>query len=584
MNSTLDIPQLKCDVLVIGTEAAGAKAAIEAHVEGVKVIAATKGAMGRSGATVMAGAGVQAPLGHMDSRDNPDIFFADIIRGGVYLNNQKLAEKLTRLACSEVTKLETWGARFRKQANGKFFQSHQPGSTYPRGLNLLGGEGGVHYRKAFRAEFKRQGLSPFEDFFVTKLLLSNGRVAGALGMSLADGKVMVVQAKMVVLAGGGCGQLFRQTDMPSSATGDSMVLAYEAGAELMDMEFHQFFPYHCYGPPSMAGFPMAYIRYGLRAKLFNSRGEEFLERYMPGQKGWGLRDPTSRAIFAEARQGLGSPSGGAYLSVAHLPPNLIEDTLKTNAPRLWNKALKVGIDLTRVALEVGPAAHYTMGGVRVNEACETLLPGLLAVGECAAGMDGAERIDAGPAICWCLTMGYLGGKEAAARAKGMDWLPVDREQVAREEERIQSLYSRDDGVKGYEIKNKIKDLMWENSGLFRNRAGLQAGLGLVQKIKEEDLPRLMVPGKSRRFSVGLVDALEALNMVQLAEITLCSALMREESRGSHCRTDFPKINNREWFKNIIVKKQDGRANFSTARPVIHRMEPPSDEMMEQIYG
>ena len=410
----IDIPELKCDVLIIGTEAAGAKAAIESHVEGVKVLAVTKGAMGRSGATIMAGAGVQAPLGHMDPRDNPDVFLSDVVKGGVYLNNQKLLERLVNQANTEVVKLEKWGAKFRKRADGKFFQSHQPGSTYPRGLNLASGEGGPHYRKAFRSEFQRQGIVPLDDFFVTKLLLTGGQVAGALGVSLADGRLMILRSKMTVLAGGGCGQLFSKTDMPSTATGDTMALAFNAGAELMDMEFHQFFPYHCYGPPSIAGFPIAYLRYGLRAKLFNSRGEEFLERYMPSSKGWGLRDPTSRAIYIESLQGLGSPHGGAYLSVAHLPGNLVRETLKANKPRLWSKLEKAGIDLRWDALETGPAAHYAMGGVRVNEACETTLPRLLAVGENASGMDGAERIDSGPAICWCVTMGYVAGKEAAA--------------------------------------------------------------------------------------------------------------------------------------------------------------------------
>lgn len=580
----LDVPVIKCDVLVIGTEAAGAKAAIEAHVEGVKVLAVTKGAMGRSGTTIMAGAGVQAPLGHMDPRDNPDVFLSDSVRGGVYLNNQKLLERIVNLANSEVVKLEEWGAKFRKRANGKFFQSHQPGSTYPRGLNLASGEGGPHYRKAFKSEFKRQGIVPLEDFFVTKLLLTDGQVTGAMGISLGDGQVKILHSKITILAGGGCGQLFRITDMPSTATGDTMALAFNAGAELMDMEFHQFFPYHCYGPPVIAGFPMAYLRYGLRAKLFNSRGEEFLERYMPSSKGWGLRDPTSRAIYIENLQGLGSPSGGAYLSVAHLPRNLVTNTLRNNAPRLLGKLEKVGIDLRWDALETGPAVHYTMGGVRVNESCETTLPRLLAAGENAAGMDGAERIDSGPAICWCLTMGYVAGKEAAAKARELDWAPIDGKEAALEGDRIRSFYQQKEGVKGHEIKKKIKDIMWEKCGLLRDKAGLTEGRRLIQEIREKDLPRLAVSGSSKRFSVGLVDAVEAANMVELAEMSITSALMREESRGSHCRTDFPKVNNREWLKNIIAIKGDGKAVYSTARPIMHKIEPPSDEIMEQTYG
>ena len=573
--------ELQCDVLIVGTEAAGAKAAIEAKAAGASVLVVTKGLMGRSGATVMAGAGIQAPLGHMDPRDNPDAFLMDMLKGGAFLNNQKLLDRLVNLANSEVPKMEKWGAAFEKTDDGKFFQAQPPGSSYPRTLRGVGGEGGVQWRKAFKAEIKRQGIAPLEDFFVTKLLTTGGQVAGATGISLRDGRLVTIRAKITVLATGGCGQLFRQTDTPATATGDGMALALDIGAELMDMEFHQFFPYHCYGPPVMAGFPVASFRYSLFAKLFNNRGEEFLERYMPNSKAWGLRDPTSRAIFLENKQHRGSPHGGAYMSVAHLPPNLVRNSLKFIMPRLVQKADKVGFDLTHEALEVGPAAHYTMGGIRVNEHCESTIPRLLAVGENACGMDGAERIDGGPAITWCLTMGYIAGTEGAAKAKKLDWLRVEKKQVTAESKRIADLWDKNAGISGFELKEKIKTIMWEKCGLLRDKAGLTEGLRLIRNLKKKDLPRLAVPSSSKCFNQGLVSALEAENMLQLAELSLISAGMREESRRSHYRTDFPAANNANWLKNIVLRKQDGSYSHATAPPTITKFQPPQEEKVDE---
>jgi len=576
------IPEIKVDVLIIGTEAAGAKAAIEAHILGLNVLAVTKGAMGRSGATVMAGNGVQAPLGHMDPRDNADVYFADVLKGGAYLNNQKLVERLVNLANTEVPKMEQWGATFAKKKDGRFVQLQGPGSTYPRSLHAIGG--GIQWRKAFRAEFMRQGMKPLEDFFVTKLLMFRGEVAGAMGVSLTDGQIVVLRGKVTILTTGGCGQLFLRTDMPSGATGDGMALAYDAGAELMDMEFHQFFPYNCYGPSGRDHYSVGSLRYNLHGKLYNSHGEDFLERYLPLSKGWGLRDPTSRAIYMENLAGRGSPSGGAYISVSHLPMNLIEENLKNLAPRLYLKVKKAGIDLTKEAFEVGPAVHYTCGGVRVNEECESSIPRLLIAGENAAGMDGAERIDAGPAICWCLTMGWITAQKAATAAKELDWLPVEADQVTWEQARLEGLMGKREGITGYEIKQKLKTIMWEKCGLIRNKSSLEETLKLVEVIKEVDLPRLSVPGASKCFNMGLVDALEVQNLISLAELTATSALMRQESRRAHYRTDFPSADNRNWVKNIIVRQEGGKMVLSTAVPNMHRMEAPKEAPVEENYG
>jgi fumarate reductase (CoM/CoB) subunit A len=568
--------EYKCDVLVLGSEAAGAKAAIEAVEEGARVLAVTKGLMGRGGDTIMAGGGVQAPLGHMDPRDNPDVFVRDVVKGGAYLNNQRLVQRLARLSLAEVPKMEAWGAKFFKRGD-KFEQSQYPGSSYPRGLRVVGFHGGLQWRVALGRQFRRLDIAKMEDVFITRLLLSpSSESAGAFGISLRSGRHILIRSKKTILATGGCGQIYRKTDTSIAATGDGMAMAYHAGAELMDMEFQQFFPYCCYVPAfEMSIFPTS-LHYNLHGKFYNRLGEAFMQRYLPGGD-WGLRDSVSRAIYLENKVGRGSPHGGAYLSFKHLPENLIDDYIERSKPPFMPKLERMGIDIKRHAVEVGPGAHYSMGGVKVNEDCETRVPGLYAAGEVAAGMDGAERIDGGPAITWCLTMGYVAGKEAARKAREMEWPEVDARIVDEESERLRSLHERKQGVRGFAVKNMIKDLMWEHCALVRDREGMEEGLRLIERVKAEHLPSLCVPGESRIFCKGLTEALEAITLVTLSEMILRSALMREETRRSHYRTDFPRRDHGRWLKNIVITKESGEMRFCAISPDTGIVEPKEDE-------
>jgi len=566
------VKEIETEVLVIGSEGAGAKASIEAQEEGAEVLVVTKGLSGRSGSTVMAGGRIQAPLGEADPRDNANIFFEDVIKGGDYLNNQNLVDRMVKLAVTEVPKLELWGAKFMKK-DGKFEQVQHPDSSYPRSLRLAGVHGGLQYRVAMNAQYRRLNTKILEDLFVTSLLTSSDQVAGAFGISLRDGQFVVVKAKNVILATGGSSEIYRKTDASHDATGDGMVLAYNAGADLMDMEFHQFLPFCCYEPLfEMSGLTTR-LRYCLHGKLYNRIGEAFMERYLPSYGDWGPRNATSRAIYLEHMYGRGSPRGGAYLSFSHLPENLINDYIEREKPGFIDDLKKAGIEIQRRALECGPAAHYSMGGIRVNEYCATSLPRLYACGEVAAGMDGAERIDGGTALTWCLTMGYIAGKEAAKMAKELDWLSIDNKQVSEEERRVSSLLERREGIKAFEIKNKLKDIMWNYCSLVKDRGGLETALGLIQKIRSEDLPLLCVPSSSKTFNRGWTEALEVVNMIELSEMAIRASLMREESRGAHYRSDFPRRDNPKWLKNIIIKKEEVGMTFSTAAPVLTRLRP-----------
>jgi succinate dehydrogenase/fumarate reductase flavoprotein subunit len=413
-----------------------------------------------------------------------------------------------------------------------------------------------------------------EDTFISSLLLSSdGGVSGAFGVSLRTGQCVAIRSKQTILATGGCAQLYRKTDSSIDATGDGMAMAYDTGAELADMEFQQFFPFCCYAPPfEMSIFPTS-LHYNLRGRFYNALGEAFMERYSPRQD-WGLRDEVSRGIYLENKYGRGSPHGGAYLSFNHLPENLIDSFFERLKPSYMAKLEKMGIDIRRQAVEVGPGAHYSMGGIRVNESCETTVPRLFAVGEVASGADGAERIDGGPAITWCLTMGYIAGKEAAARARVSGRPDVDLSQAESAHERMNALWERRKGIRGFEVKNAVKDIMWEYGALVRNRAGLEKGLELIEKIKRDDLPRLCVPDPSRLFNKGLSEAFEAENMVKLSEMILRAALVREESRGAHYRSDYASRNDAQWVKNIVIKNRGGTMTFTLVSPIVTSMKLP----------
>ncbi len=575
------ISEVACDILVIGSEAAGAKAAIEAGEEGADVLVVSKGLVGKSGTTIMAGCLVQAPLGHMDPRDNPDVFFEDVVKGGAYLNNQKLVERLVGLSVAEVPKMEEWGARFLKNGE-KYIQIQVPGSSYPRSLHTVGHRGGPHWRRALKNQLRKLKTRVLEDVFITALLVQEGQTAGALGISLREGRFILFRSKVTILATGGCPQIFRKTDASSDATGDGLALAYRAGAELMDMEFHQFSPLCAYTPSLEMALEPGVLRYELHAKIYNARGEEFLERYLPLNKDWGLRDATARAIYLENKYGRGGPNGGAYVAANHLPENIIDEWIREYSPAFLERWKKIGIDIRRHAIEAGPGSHYTMGGVRVNENCETTAPRLYAAGEVASGMDGAERIDGGPAITWCLTMGYIAGKEACRAAKHLKALDIDNDQIEREKEKVNAFFDRRTGVRGCEVKNKVKDIMWEHCALVRDEEGMRKALRLIGELKENELPNLCVPDPSPIYNKDLSEALEAAGMVDLAEMTLRTALMRQESRKSHFRTDFPKRNDRIWLRNIIVKDDGGgQMTFEARPPVLTRMTPSKEEASEE---
>ncbi len=566
----------KTDVLIIGAGAAGIRAAIEATDQGRDVILTTKGALCKDGAsTWMAGNAFQIALYPPDSLE---AHLRDTIRGGKYLNNQRMVKTLLSLGPKIAEDMYEWGVRFTKR-EGKFYQLLFPGHSHARSLSYkIGHFHGPEYRKALLRQVKKRRIRVDEDTFMTDLLISGEETAGAVGLDLRRGEIRAYRAKSTILATGGFMGCYELTTANSTATGDGHAIAYRAGAKLEDMEFIQFIPSATVWPANLRGDPYPYLLWvSLHPIFYNSLGERFLERYYPDVKDWATREAAARAIVKEVKAGRGSPHGGAYMSFSHLPRNLVDQFLERAAGvHFFEKLKKVGVDIHHDAIEIAPGAHYVHGGCWINEKCETNLKGLYAVGEVGSGgKDGADRL-AGNAMPSCLAMGYIVGQEAASRAKKIHWPEIDREAIERLARKILAPIQRNGGKRPVEIKRAIQHIMSTYAFLERDEEGLNRGLNKFSEIRERDLSTMATIAKNKTFNLDWMEALEASNMLDVAELVFKAALTRTESRGLHQRTDYPNADP-AWLKHIIIEKRGGKVRITT-EPVDLSIIKPDEEV------
>ena len=567
------------DVLIIGGGIAGIRAAIAVAEQHVDVVLANKGQVGKDGAAVwMAGGGYQAALYPPDSVEQ---HVEDTIKAGKYLNNQVLADAFLRLAPDTVKDLTKWGARFAKK-DKKYFQVRLPGETHPRSMShsIIGESLGGEYRKVLPRRVKSQDkINIINDIFIVELIADGEGVSGAVGLDMRSGAFVAIRAKATILATGGFMALFDMTTANPTLTGDGHGMAFRAGAKMMDMEFIQFFPTATLWPRTVYRdhFPYTLI-WRLRGIFYNAIGERFMERYFPVEKDFATREAMSKAIYREVKEGRGSANGGAYLSFRHLPRNLLDVCLEDLKDNPFMQGLKnAGVDLHEDAIEIGPAAHYVQGGCWINECCETTVPGLYAVGELGSGgKDGADRL-AGNALPFCMAMGYIAGKEAAEKVKEGDVPPLNEGLLEEVLTDAAAPFTRSDGVRPFRIKKKIRDLMGDNMVYDRNGEELTEALAEVVRIRQEELPRLHVSAKTERFNLEWVEAFEVKNMVDIAEMSIRAALMREESRGLHQRSDFPEAR-KEWLKHIMIRKSVDDMELTTEPVSFPILKPGPDEI------
>ena len=533
------------DVLVIGAGGAGLRAAIEALAQGASVGVVSKSLLGKAH-TVMAEGGIAAAMANVDSADGWKPHFRDTMRGGKMLNNWRMAQLHAQEAPERVKELEQWGALFDRTDDGRILQRAFGGHTFRR-LCHVGDRTGLEMIRTLQDRGVSMGFDVYMECTVVKLLTDGGRVAGAVAYWRETGRFVVFKAKSVVMATGGIGKAWPITSNSWEYTGDGMALAYEAGAELMDMEFVQFHPTGMVWPPGVQGILVTEAVRGEGGILRNKDGERFMERYDPKRMELSTRDVVARSIYTEVKEGRGTEHGGAYLDISHKPAEYVKKKL----PSMYHQFKELAdVDITKGPMEVGPTCHYMMGGIRVEaETAQSTLPGLFAAGEAAAGLHGANRLG-GNSLSDLLVFGRRAGMAAAKHAKETGAPRIDQAEIDAAEKEALAPFQRQGGENPYAVHRDLQKVMQSLVGIFRTRQDVQKALEKL-RVFQERAEKTGVEG-SRMFNPGWHMALELKSMLTIAQAVAQSAVVREESRGAHSRIDFPGLSAEWGTKNNIV--------------------------------
>jgi succinate dehydrogenase / fumarate reductase flavoprotein subunit len=575
-----DYPTHQHDVLVIGAGGAGLRAAIEASAGGGSVGLVCKSLLGKAH-TVMAEGGIAAALANVDERDDWRVHFADTMRGGQYVNNWRMAEIHAKEAPDRVRELEKWGAVFDRTPDGRILQRQFGGHRYPR-LAHVGDRTGLELIRTLQDHGIHRGIDVHMECTVLALLKDEGRVVGAFAYERERGRFQVFQAKAVVLATGGIGRAYRITSNSWEYTGDGHTLAYEAGADLMDMEFVQFHPTGMIWPPSVQGILVTEAVRGDGGVLLNKDGRRFMFDAIPDlyknqtadneEEGWRYcqgdknarrppelltRDHVARCIVREIKEGRGTPHGGVFLDISWIKSRIpnAEDHIRRKLPSMYHQFKQLAdIDITKEPMEVGPTTHYVMGGVRVDADTQmSTVPGLFAAGECAAGINGANRLG-GNSLSDIIVFGKRAGEFAAKFAREHAHGRIDPTHVEAAATRALAPFERGAaGEAAYRVQQDLQEMMQDLVGIVRNEDEMKRALDQLAKLRARE-QAVGVPG-NREYNPGWHTALDLHNLLTVSEAVTRSALERKESRGAHFREDCPD-KDAAWGKlNLVVRKR-----------------------------
>jgi succinate dehydrogenase / fumarate reductase flavoprotein subunit len=607
MTSPTEIQTIEQDVVVIGAGGAGLRAAIECAGKGLSTGLVCKSLLGKAH-TVMAEGGCAAALGNSDARDNWKVHFRDTMRGGKFLNQWRMAELHAKNAPDEVRLLEEWGAVFDRNQEGLIGQRNFGGHRYPR-LAHVGDRTGLEMIRTLQDHGVHQGIDVHMECTALELLQVDGKVTGVLGYWRETGRFVLFKAKAVILATGGGGKAWRITSNSWEYTGDGYALAYDAGAELINMEFTQFHPTGMVWPPSVRGILVTEGVRGDGGVLRNSEGERFMFRYIPerfasetadseeeaarwldGDKEARrppellTRDVVARAITQEVREGRGSPHGGVFLDIASRRP---AEFIKRKLPSMYHQFKELAeVDITTDPMEVGPTLHYFMGGIRVDsDTQQTSVPGLFACGECSGGMHGANRLG-GNSLSDLLVFGALAGRGADEYIKSLGEHPSPPdEDVAEAMRRATDILNREEGSNPYLVHEELQAIMNDGVNIVRDKGGLEDAIEKLG-VLQADVERVKAPGSSQ-YNPGWHEAISLRSLMITAESVARAALVREESRGAHTRTDFPGEQD-DWQKVRVVTKKgaDGsmevRQEAAPMPPV--ELEAIANASLEELEG
>jgi succinate dehydrogenase / fumarate reductase flavoprotein subunit len=595
-----DLQTYEHDAIIIGAGGAGLRAAIECSLQGLNTGLVCKSLLGKAH-TVMAEGGAAAALGNVDSRDNWKIHFRDTMRGGKFLNDWRMAELHAKQAPDRLNELEEWGAVFDRTPDGLISQRNFGGHRYPR-LAHVGDRTGLEIIRTLQDYAVHQKMEIYMECTALELLKDGDRISGVVAYKRETGEFLLFKCKAVILATGGAGKAWKITSNSWEYTGDGFALAYEAGADLINMEFTQFHPTGMVWPPSVKGILVTEGVRGDGGILLNNKKERFMFGYIPEKfaaetadteeegNRWLAgdktarrppelltRDEVARAITKEVNEGRGSPHGGVFLDIASRLP---AEKIKKKLPSMYHQfKVLANLDITQDPMEVGPTLHYFMGGIRVNaDSQQTTVPGLFACGECTGGMHGANRLG-GNSLSDLLVFGRLAGIGAADYINKLGTTPsVHSDQVTKIINHAVEPLNRESGTNPYLVHEELQTVMQKYVGIVRTADELKTGLELLRKI-ESDSEMTKVDGASQ-YNPGWHEALSLRSLVISAEAVTRAALMREESRGAHTRLDFPG-EREEWLKyNVIIRK--GKDGTMQVEKVL-RPEPPK-ELVEIAYA
>ena len=590
------------DVLVIGAGGAGLRAAIEASSSGAKVAIISKSMLGKAH-TVMAEGGAAAALANKDKRDSWKVHFRDTMKGGKYLNDWRMAVVHAQQAPDRIRELETWGAVFDRTPKGLTSQRNFGGHTYPR-LAHIGDATGLELIRTLQEKGVHMGMDVFMEFTVRRLFTNEGEITGCFAYDRNDGSLHLFKAKSIVLATGGITRCWAVCSGSWEYTGEGHALAYWAGAEIGDMEFVQFHPTGMIWPPSVKGILVTEGVRGEGGMLTNSEGKRFMFDYVPDMYAeefadtekealeWVdevisgklatkrrppellTRDVVAKAINSERDAGRASEHGGAYLDISWRSP----EDIKKKLPGMYHQFKELAaVDITTTKMEVGPTAHYVMGGVKVNpETQESTISGLFAAGEAATGLHGANRLG-GNSLSDLIVFGKIAGESAASRAAEMDgFTDIPEEEIASAISETLAPLSREDGENPAAVVEDLREMMQEKVGIIRTGKLLQEALKDLDEL--EARAALTCPGGSRIYNPGWHQALELGAMIDVSRMCALAALEREESRGGHTRDDFPIPDHSHWGKvnSVISLSGDGSMKIE------HRSYPPIDEEFKAL--
>jgi fumarate reductase (CoM/CoB) subunit A len=537
----------QCDVLIIGSGGAGCRAAIEVSNYNLKPIIVSKGLSFKSGCTGMAEGGYNAAFAFLDSDDTTDIHYEDTLKGGGFINDPELAKILVEESPQRLVDLENYGAIFDRQKSGKLDQRPFGGQKFRRTC-FQGDRTGHEIITALKEEIIRRKINSMDEIMITALIMDEERrtVQGAVGLSLKDSKMMCFQAKSTILATGGAGHIYPVTSNTVQKGGDGFALGWKAGADLIDMEQVQFHPTGMVYPESRKGVLVTEAVRGEGGILLDKDFNRFMGKYDPRME-LATRDVVARAIYNEIREGRGTENGGIYLDVTHLDPEIIGEKLETMVLQFSD----VGVDICKEPMEVAPTAHHFMGGVKIDENGHSSVGNLFAAGEVTGGVHGANRLG-GNALADTQVFGERAGKAAAENALKSNG-GLNQDFVRQEEKRIKCKI-KDGDISPQKIKKDLQKTMWDNVAIIRNENGLRMALKTISQLDSE-LSRMNV-SEGSSFNKGLQNALEVENMIETAKMVITAAVLRQESRGSHYREDFPNI--MEGWKKSIVLNRNGK--------------------------